>query len=209
MKNPMVTLRTLLGSFILLTAGIGVLFASTNGFRAYTSETARRIRVSENPLAVPSVPLEIAEGGYTSFKELRGRWLLIDFFYSRCMTFCTIQGTDFMQMQYQMADPIAADKVVLLNISFDLVHDDLAALRKYQLVHGKHGTGWIAARALNQKDLATLMNAFGVVAVPDKEDGFVHNSAIAIVNPSGNLVAIMDWDNPRGAVDYVMKRLEP
>jgi len=53
------------------------------------------------------------------------------------------------------------------------------------------------------------MRVFGVVAVPDGLDGFVHNAAIAVVDPDGRLVAILDWDDPQGAARYVMKELAP
>lgn len=203
----MVVLRTLLISLVLLAAGIGVLAAATDGFRAYTTETARRIDVREHPRVVPRLPLQTADDAHTSFGEMRGRWLLVDFIYTRCMTFCSVQGGEFARLQRQLAEPIAADKLTLLSVSFDPEHDDPAALADYQRRHGDHGAGWVAARPVDHADLAALMRVFGVVAVPDGMDGFVHNAAIAIVDPAGRLVAILDWDDPQGAARYIMQRL--
>ncbi len=203
----MAVLRTLLISLVLLTAGIGVLAAATDGFRAYTTETARRIDVREHPREVPPLPLQTANDARTSFGEMRGRWLLVDFIYTRCMTFCSVQGGEFARLQRQLAEPIAADKLMLLSVSFDPAHDDPAALADYQHRHGDHGAGWVAARPLDHADLAALMRVFGVVAVPDGMGGFVHNAAIAVVDPAGRLVAILDWDDPQGAARYIMQRL--
>lgn len=205
----MAILRTLLASFVLLVAGIGVLTAATNGFRAYTTETARRINVREHPLAIPALTLQTASGEYINLEELRGRWLLVDFIYTRCKTYCSVQGGVFARLQQQLSEPIAADKVKLLSISFDPTHDEPAALSNYQRLYGDHGAGWIAARPPGQAELATLMRVFGVVAVPDGLGGFVHNAAIAVVNPDGKLVAILDWDDSRGAADYVAQQLAP
>lgn len=203
----MAVLRTLLVSLTLLAAGLGVLAVVTHGFRAYTTETVRRLGIREHPRLVPPLPLQTADGGHTSFAQLRGRWLLVDFIYTRCMTFCSVQGSEFARLQGRLAKPISAGKVALLSVSFDLAHDDPVALAGYQRSHGNSGAGWIAARPLHDTDLATLMHVFGVVAVPDGLDGFVHNAAIAVVDPTGRLVAILDWDDPDGAARYVTQRL--
>lgn len=205
----MAVLRTLLASLVLLAAGLGVLAAATHGFRAYTSETVRRLDVREHPRPVPQLPLQTADGGHTSFAQLRGRWLLVDFIYTRCMTYCSVQGSEFARLQRQLAAPIASGKVALLSVSFDPARDDPVALASYQRQHNDHGAGWIAARPLDQADLATLMHVFGVVAVPDGVGGFVHNAAIAVVDPAGRLVAILDWNDAPGAARYVTQRLIP
>jgi protein SCO1/2 len=49
------------------------------------------------------------------------------------------------------------------------------------------------------------MRAFGVTVIPDGLGGFVHNAAIAVVDPEGRLVAIMDWDAPADAARYVLQ----
>lgn len=205
----MAVLRTLLTSLALLAAGLGVLAAATHGFRAYTTETARRIDVREHPRLVPPLPLQTADGTHTSFARLRGRWLLVDFIYTRCISYCSIQGSEFARLQRQLADPIAAGKVALLSVSFDPARDDPAALASYQRQHGDHGAGWIAARPTDQADLTALMRVFGVVAVPDGLGGYVHNAAIAVVDPSGRLVAILDWNDSQAAARFVTERLTP
>ncbi len=203
----MAVLRTLLISLVLLAAGIGVLAGATDGFRAFTAESARRIAVREHPRVVPSLSLQTADGGRTSIGSLRGRWLLVDFIYTRCETYCSVQGGEFARLQRQLAGPIASGKVVLLSVSFDPAHDNPAALADYQRRGGDLGAGWIAARPLNPADLAALMRSFGVVAVPDGLGGFVHNAAIAVVDPGGRLVEILNWDDPLGAARYVTQRL--
>ena len=203
----MTVLRTLLVSLVLLAVGVGVLAAATRGFRAYTTETTRRIDVREHPRLVPSLPLQSADGGHTSFAQLRGRWLLVDFIYTHCLTYCSVQGSEFARLQRQLADPIAAGKVALLSVSFDPARDDPAALTDYQRRHGNHGSGWTAARPVDHADLTALMHVFGVVAVPDGLGGFVHNAAIAVVDPQGRLVAILDWNDFQAAAAYVTQRL--
>lgn len=205
----MAVLRTLLASVVLLGAGGGVLHRATDGFRAFTSDTARRVAIRDHPPVVPALPLQTARGGRTSFGELRGQWLLVDFIYTRCPTFCSVQGDEFAQLQRQLAGPIADGRLSLLSVSFDPAYDDPAALARYQRGHGDNGTGWIAARPESRADLAELMRVFGVVVIPDNLGGFTHNAAILVVDPVGKLVSVLDWDDVDGAVRYITQQSQP
>jgi protein SCO1/2 len=206
----MAVLRTLLASIALLAAGIGVLAGATNGFRAFTAESARRLAIRDHQPVVPLLPLQTADGARTNFGELRGRWLLVDFIYTRCMTQCSLQGSEFARMQRELAAPIALGKIALMSVSFDPAHDDPAALHEYVRSHGGDGgAGWIAARPVSEADLAEFKRLFGVVVIPDGMGGFIHNAATLVVDPSGRLVTVLDWDDVRGAARYITKRLKP
>ena len=203
----MPTLRALLASLLFLGAGLAALLLATDGFRAFTTETARRIQVREYPRAVPDVLLQAADGQRLPFGALRGRWVLVDFIYTRCLTYCSVQGGEFARLQDRLAAPIARSQVTLLSVSFDPVHDDPARLAEYQQHAGDRGAGWIAARPVDAVGLAALRRVFGVTAVPDGLGGFVHNAALMVVDPEGRLVAILDWDDPRSAAEYVLSRI--
>lgn len=201
----MPVLRTLLASLLILAAGIAVLAAATDGFRAFTSETARRIDVREHPRVLPQVPLQAADGRTIDFAGLRGRWLLVEFIYTRCTTYCSVQGGEFARLQDRLAGPIADGKVVLLSISFDPARDGPEQLAAYQRRSGSRGAGWIAARPATPAALDALMRAFGVTAITDGLGGYVHNAAIAVVDPGGRLVAITDWNAPGEAARHVLQ----
>lgn len=163
----------------------------------------------EHPRAISNATLQTADGGHLALADLRGRWLLVDFIYTRCETYCTVQGSAFAQLQDRLAQPIADHRVMLLSISFDPQHDDPAQLAAYQQRSRARAAGWIAARPSTATDLAALMQAFGVTAVPDGIGGFVHNAAIAIVDPQGRLVRIFDWNAPDEAERFVRQGLAP
>lgn len=203
----MPALRTLFSSLLIIAIGVVVLVWATDGFRAFTTETARRIDVRNSPRNVPDVALQTADGQLTSFDALRGRWLLVNFIYTRCATYCSVQGGEFAQLQDRLAVPIAREQLTLLSISFDPAHDDPASLAAYKQRFGARGAGWISARPTTTVDLAALRRVFGVTVIADELGGFVHNAAIAVVNPDGRLVAILDWDAPNMAARYVMARL--
>lgn len=188
-------------------AGVATLAGATDGFRAFTSEAARRIEVREHPRTLPPASLETALGSVIDLDSLRGQWLLVDFIFTRCTTYCSVQGRGFAQLQERLARPIAEGRVTLLSISFDPAHDGPPQLAAYLRHAGSRGTGWVAARPASASDLEALMHAFGVTAVPDGIGGYVHNAAISVVDPRGRLVAITDWDTPVVAERYVQRGL--
>lgn len=198
-------LRTLLASTLILAIGGAVLTAATDGFHAFTSETARRLDVQRDPPPVPAVVLETQSGALINLASLRGRWVVVDFIYTRCLTWCLALGGEFAQLQDQLAKPLADGKLVLLSISFDPAHDTPLQLGAYQQRFGGHGDGWIAARPTRDADLRQLLRTFGVTVVPDAIGGYVHNAAIQIVDPQGMLVQIVDAGNPQ-AVARIMRR---
>lgn len=203
----MSTRRTLLASLPIVLGGVAALAAATDGFRAFTSETARRLSIAAQARPLPSVVLQTADGQTVSLAQLRGRWLLVDFIYTRCETYCSVQGNEFARLQRRLAGLISTGQVALLSISFDPGHDTPQQLQAYQRRSGDRGTGWVAARPLQASDLALLLRTFGVVVVPDRLGGYVHNAAIAIVDPRGRLVRIVDWDAHEQAEAWVRQRI--
>ncbi|MGD9597131.1 MAG: SCO family protein [Steroidobacteraceae bacterium] len=202
--------RTLLASLAILTAGATAFGYATDGLRAFTSESARRLEIRDHPRIVPpSLALETADGARVEFSALQGRWVLVDFIYTRCPTWCSVLGSEFAQLERQLSDAIGAGRVQLLSISFDPAHDTPARLADYQRRFGASGNGWIAARPADEGALDSLMRAFAVTAIPDGFGGYVHNAAILVVDPAGRLVRVLDADDAHGAAAYVRARLEP
>jgi len=201
-------LRTLLASVVLSILGIVVLAAATDRFQAFTSETARRIAIQRHPPEIPGTELETQDGRRVSFTDLRGRWLVVDFIYTRCPSYCSLLGGEFSQLQGALAGPLTQGKVTLLSISFDPVHDDPERLSDYLRRFGNHGVGWLAARPSDPASLIELEHAFGVTVVPDGSGGFVHNAALEIVDPRGRLVVIVDMGDPSAVGQMLLRRMQ-
>lgn len=203
----MSVLRTILASLVILAAGVATLARATNGFRAFTSAAARRIEVGEHPRALPPASFETARGRIIELGSLRGQWLLVDFIFTRCTSYCPVQGRGFALLQDRLARPIAEGRVTLLSISFDPAHDGPPQLAAYLRQSGSRGAGWVAARPASASDLDAVMQGFGVTAIPDGFGGYVHDAAISVVDPRGRLVAITDGDAPGVAERYVLRGL--
>jgi protein SCO1 len=205
----MTGLRTTLVSAALLLGSAVGLGAATDGFAAFTTETARRVTVRRRPIELPAVALESDAGTRFTLADLRGRWLLVDFIYARCPTVCTTLGGDFARLERELAGPIAQDRVRLVSISFDPAHDTPVQLAAYLQRFGARNAAWQAARPLTAKGLQQLTRAFGVTVIPDGLGGYTHNAAIHLVDPDGRLADIFDLGDPDRVSETVLRSLDP
>jgi protein SCO1/2 len=199
--------RTATAFIVALVAGSWSLSAATDGLRAFTSEGARRLAVERTPRILPEVPLQDQDGTVFSFAAYRGRLLLVDFIYTRCPTVCRTLGDSLRHIQERLPEDIRGREVVLLSISFDPLHDNPEELRHYGEHYGADGISWRLARPLLPADTERLLNAFGVVAIPDGAGGFEHNAALHLVNRSGRLEGILDYAPIEPVVDRLWQSL--
>jgi protein SCO1/2 len=200
-------LRTLFASVVLALLGSVALYAATDGFRAFTTETARRISVRERPADIPGVMLETQTGARVELTDLRGRWLLVDFIYTRCPTYCVALGSQFARLQDQLAGPLAQGKVQLVSISFDPVHDTPHELTSYLRRARSRGAGWFAGRPIDADGLHRLKRSFGLTVIPDGLGGYTHNAAIHVIDPQGRLVEIVDLNRSALAGRIILEKL--
>jgi protein SCO1/2 len=200
-------LRTILASAALLLAGGVALAAATDGFQAFTTETARRVAVQRQPADLPAVTLENQSGARFTLTDLRRKWLLVDFIYTRCPAFCTVLGGEFAQLERQLAGPIAHGRVELLSISFDPTGDPPAQLAAYLERFRNRDKGWQAARPRTARGLQQLTAAFGLTVIPDGLGGYTHNAAIHLVDPEGRLVDIFDLADVDRIRETVLRNL--
>ena len=185
-------LRTALAASIAVIAGILALSIGTDGFRAFTTEGARRLAVLRAPRAIPSDPLIDMNGQPIPLRGQPGQLVLVEFIYTSCPTICTALGDAFAGLRNDVLARGLSGRVRMVSVSFDLARDGLQELRDYAALHAADGGVWTIARPRDEAALHRLLQAFGVVVVPDGHGGFVHNAAIHLVDDKGRLGAIYD-----------------
>ena len=176
--------------------GIGALWHGTDGFAAFTAEAARRAEILRSPRPLPAAVLEDQDGRTFSLQDYRGKLLAVEFIYTRCMTICRTLGIAFRQVRDHVPQPMLESDFALLSVSFDPARDDTASLKAYGDAHGADGRHWRIARVRNAADLQQLLDAFGIVVIPDGLGGFEHNAAIHLLDRGGRLALITDIDEP-------------
>ncbi len=185
--------RTAVATAAVLLAGAGAIFVATDGFAAFTSETARRLAVQRAPVPVPAVTLRDGRGERFQL-PIGGRPMLVEFVYTSCPTLCVALGQSFAAIQDALEEAGAAPALQLLSVSFDPARDDAAALSAYAAAHGADPRRWRVALPEDEAALRTLLRAMGVVVIPDGEGGYVHNAALYLIDARGRFAAILDPD---------------
>jgi len=189
--------RALGASLLVVLAALAVFTWGTDGWSAFTGETARRERVLRHPRPLPAAVLEDQDGRPFELSDYRGRSLAVEFIYTRCPSVCRSLGTAFRQIRDAVAPQRLERDFALLSISFDAEHDDVPALAAWAAAHGADGRHWRVARVRDPARLAPLLDAFGVVVIADGLGGYEHNAAIHLLDRDGRLARIDDIEAPR------------
>ena len=185
----------------LLTAFVWGLYRYTANFDVWTFEGHRQLAMQAGDLRAPQVPLR--EMGMTPITLWTGAShapaaYLVDFIYTRCPSVCRVLGDEYQQMQTQLvtqrAHNPALAAVHLVSISFDAEHDDPASLREYAREHQIDPALWTLAMPVTAADTRALMRSLEVIAIPDGLGGFVHNGAIHLLDASGRLRGLYEFD---------------
>lgn len=182
---------------LVLSMGMAALAFETDGFRVVTSAGARQLAVERAPQAVPDVRLTDQRGTVFSLGDYKGRPVLVDFIYTRCPTICGELGDDLAGVRKLAEGSGTAARVALLSISFDPKNDDREALQLYGERFGAKPPQWRIAAPVDAHSLDALLKSFDVVVIPDGMGGFIHNSAVYLVDAQGRLARILDPDAPR------------
>ena len=202
------TLITLLAALLVLSAGLVVSYRVTDGFQAFTLESARRVQAMRSPRLLGELPLQLAEGNKRTLADWHGRYVLVDFILTRCTTLCTAMGSGYARLQHALSSEIESDQVRLLTVSIDPRRDRLADLAGYRLRYTDNIAGWDIGRPHDEQVLAAWLTSFGVVVIPEPPAGIAHNAAIHVIAPNGRLVAIYDLADIDSVAGYVRDRLD-
>lgn len=195
--------RNLLSITIVLLFGMGLFFTGTDGFKAFTAEEARLLKLQEEKPEVPDLVLEDSKGASYSWEELQGKYVFITFFYTACTTVCPQLETNMAKVYQQVPNESLGEDIVFLSISFAPDQDTPAALNKYQAYFGSDGETWRMARITDEGELSALLEAFGVIVIPDNNGNFTHNSAFYLVDREGRLQEVLDYKDIDGAAAVV------
>lgn len=204
-------MKTAAASAILLLLGFCAIWAATGGFEALTSEQTRRLEIAREQPAAPDVSL-IDQTGRTfrfgRWAQEKNKFIIVDFIYTNCQSLCRALGTEFQQLQRDIAERGLQNRVHLLSVSFDPEHDTHEVLRQYAERIQADPDTWTLATVANVQDLDALLRVFGVTVIPDQQGGFQHNAALVWIAPPGRLVRVADYGsgNNLGLLDELARQ---
>lgn len=192
---------------VVLLFGWGLFYTGTDGFRAFTAETARVLELTKTQPQFPEVTLEDSEGRIYPISDLQGKHVFITFIYTECTTVCLMLEMNMSHVYQAIPSQYFENDIVFLSISFDPTRDDPATLDKYKEYFNSDGETWRMARINDQEELEALLTAFGVIVIPDGKGNFSHNTAFYFVDRKGRLTDVMDYTKVDEAAQTVLNAL--
>jgi protein SCO1/2 len=199
-------IQYLLPSCVVIILGGGALLAATDGFRAFTEESARRLHVAENQPIMPLLELEDMKGDKLMLGQepySAGKITLVEFIYTSCPIICQAAGSDYARLRDRLTQAGLSGQARLISVSFDPVQDTPRQMREYAENHGATGDIWTIARIF-PPDLDLMKRSFGLRVIPDDMGGYQHNAAIHLLDKSGRLSNIFNIE----AVDEVFQAVQ-
>ncbi|WP_280770308.1 SCO family protein [Salipaludibacillus daqingensis] len=188
---------------LVLLFGFSLFYVGTDGFKAYTAETARVYNLLEEKPALPEVILEDSNGREYPISEFEGNYLFITFMYTACVDECPLLEMNMGRVYDQIPSEYIGEDILFLSISFDPEQDDPPTLDHYKNHFQADGETWRMARINDQTELNSLLKTYGVTVIPDGEGDFAHNSAFYLVDEQGRLKDIMDYTDVDSAANRV------
>ncbi len=190
---------------VLLVASAWGLNRITNSFDVWTFEGWREVQLHAGRVQAPIVALRGLDGDATPLwadSNAVPAAYLVDFIYTRCPSICRVLGSEYQQMQQELAShgtepahgAATAGSVHLVSLSFDVAHDNPQQLGQYAARLGADPRWWTFVVPATAGDAHALLRGLGVVAIPDGLGGFVHNGAIHLLDGRGKLRGLFALD---------------
>jgi protein SCO1/2 len=193
---------------LVLLFGFSLFYIGTDGFTAYTAETSRVNQLVEDKPRFPEIMLEDSKDRTYPISEFEDKYILITFLYTSCTTVCPLLEMNMSQVYDLVPSKYIGEEIIFLSISFDPTRDDPATLDKYKDYFNSDGETWRMARITDQAELDSLLEAFGVIVIPDGYGNFEHNSAFYLVDKKGSLVDVMDYTKINETANKIVSILD-
>ncbi|CAM3163262.1 SCO family protein [Filibacter tadaridae] len=193
---------------IVLLFGLTLFYMGTDGFRAFTAETARVNNLIEEKPTFPNVTFQDSKERAYSIDEFKGKYVLVTFIYASCTTMCIELEMNTAEIVEQIPADYMGKEIVFLSVSFDPKRDTPAVLDQYRQIFDSDGETWRMARIEDQNKLDSLLKKFGVIVIPDDYGNFTHNAAFYLIDKTGTLIEVLDYKKSDEAAKKIVKILD-
>jgi len=193
------TWRPLAATLLIAVAALAAFWTVTRGFQAVTSDGARRIDIARSPRPLPPTPVVDGAGREFRLSDIAAggtEATFVTWVYTRCLTICRTSTYGQAYLQQEILARGLQDKVRLLTLSFDPVHDTPAVLSAYGRQLKADAGVWRFATVTETGSLLALLKLFEIVVLPDGAGGYSHNAALFLVDRHGRVVRAYDIDRP-------------
>src|SRR5699024_12454859 len=109
-------IHQMLSLTVVILFGLISFYTGTNGFTAFTAETARTNKLITDQPIVPDVILEDSLENEFHFSDLQGKYVFITFFYTNCSTVCSQLEMNVKEVYNKVSETQSKESDVFLSI---------------------------------------------------------------------------------------------
>jgi protein SCO1 len=139
------------------------------------------------PTLGPAPAIQLTDQDDTPFSldRLRGKVVVVDFFFASCKDVCPLQTAKMVLIRKDLGADFGA-RVAFVSITLDPVEDKPATLRRYARQHGADADGW---RFLTGTPAAIrqVARSYGVVHQKAGTADVDHNTLTSLIDATGAL----------------------
>jgi len=154
--------------------------------------------LSANPPAVPlgqapAFKYEDQQGVFIQNADLKGKFWVADFIFTRCAGSCPILGEQMRRLQKEWK---GNPRLALVSFTVDPDHDTVPVLKEYAGDLGADPKQWFFLTGAKKDLLKTAEEGFRLTAIenPGAEPGalFIHSTKLVLVGPEGTILGYFD-----------------
>ena len=135
----------------------------------------------------PGFTLTDQHGDRVNLSDYRGKWVVMDWIYTNCMTVCPSLTHEMMEVRDALGDRIGT-RLELISVTFDAERDGVETMRKHaeNVTGNAQGWAWLTG---TQKETDAVARAYGLayadapamMGVPM----FDHTALTVVIDPDG------------------------
>lgn len=170
--------------------GLGAAIALSLALAA-CSHSAPKIEAGSYPAAnhancLPDVTLVNQYGHDVTLSSLKGRPVLIDFFYTTCPGPCPLMTARLVKVAKRLG-PTLGEKITFVSVTIDPWHDRPPELLKYATDVGANEKGWLFLTG-TPAQIKQLMAVYHMHSVREKNGTIMHSVGFFLLGPDGHQV---------------------
>jgi len=159
----------------------------------------------QEPIIVPDFDLVDQNGNPFTRANLVGQWSILFFGYTHCPDICPTTMTTLVQMEEQLRQYSGLDKPKYVFISVDPERDTPQHLAQYTTYFHQDFLG-VTGSGVDLRVMTAPLGIFYQIDQMDSDGNYMvkHSSAILLINPEGELRALMSPPHDAAALasDY-------
>lgn len=169
-----------------LVIGLAVIFVFTL-LAALVIDRAEHSRANLPELgSMPAFTFTDQEGKLFDSRELQGKLIVLDFFFSRCQMLCPVMSSNMAEL-YRLYH--SSDKIRFVSISVDPEHDSPAVMAQYAAGLGVTDKKWLFLNG-PLADVARISEEGFKLAADNLPAG--HSSRFVLIDPRGQIRGYYD-----------------